>query len=97
MTDSIGAQRLDDRRGWLVFESLPDDLARAEDATLGADHERMPRSDGGLAAFTRPATATERRLLDHLGYALPANLATQVRWLTNGLRLRRWPTLENGS
>ena len=45
MTDTIGPQFVraaagTDPRGWLVFESLPTDLSRAEDATQAADRER---------------------------------------------------------
>jgi hypothetical protein len=93
--NDIGDQIADDRRGWLMFESLPDDLRNAEDATLAADHERI--REGMFDVFDRPATVTERTLLSHLGYTLAARVTTRVRWLSNGLRSRRWPTLENGS
>ncbi|BDB45386.1 MULTISPECIES: hypothetical protein [Mycobacterium] len=39
-----------DPRGWLVFEHLPDDLQRAEDATQAADHQRQQ-----FSAFNLPA------------------------------------------
>jgi hypothetical protein len=95
MTTEIGVQIVGDRRGWLMFESLPEDLRNAEDATLAADHERI--REGTFIVFDRPATVTERTLLTHLGYTVAAGLTTRVRWLSNGLRSRRWPTLENGS
>ncbi|OBB46769.1 hypothetical protein [Mycobacterium sp. 852002-51961_SCH5331710] len=42
----------------------------------------------------RPATATERALLAHLGYELPDELFTAVSFPTYGVRRRRWPQLE---
>lgn len=107
MTDSIGAQRVGDRRGWLVFEYLPDDLQRAEDATQAADFDRRasgqvrrtsefdPYHGRRVWGYTRPATDTERALLEHLGYTLPAELETRVQFITETLRRRRWPQLEN--
>jgi hypothetical protein len=93
MTD-IGAQRPNDPRGWLLFDSLPDDLQRAEDATLYADHQRI-REDVLLPyIFNRAATDTERTLLTHLGYDLPGDLQTRVCWLSYGVRNRRWLELE---
>jgi hypothetical protein len=102
----IGPQRIGDRRGWLVFEYLPDDLQRAEDATQAADYERRgsattqrqheydPARGQTVWYFTRPATPAERTLLEHLGYTLPAELTTRVEFLTETLRQRRWPQLE---
>jgi hypothetical protein len=93
MTDNaIGDQIADDRRGWLLFESLPDELRNAEDSTLAADHDRI--REGMFDVFDRPATTTERTLLIHLGYTVPAGLTTRVRWISNGVRTRRWPALE---
>jgi len=78
-----------DPRGWLVFHWLPDDLQRAEDSTAVNDRDQMrPRG------FERPATDTERTLLAHLGYQLPDELVTVVRYRTRGVRNRRWPQLE---
>ncbi|QFS93541.1 hypothetical protein FIV07_22510 [Mycobacterium sp. THAF192] len=114
MTDTIGAQRIDDRRGWLVFEQLPDDLQRAEDATQAADFGRRdaaitdPLRELGVRrvyefdpfhgykvwVIYRPATATERTLLEHLGYELPDELETRVQHITETLRRRTWPALE---
>lgn len=87
MSDTIGAQYPQpDDRGWLVFESLPPDLQRAEDATQYADIGRrygwIPMdgcypadwqydSDSQTWYFDRPATDTEQQLLVHLGYVLP--------------------------
>jgi hypothetical protein len=102
----IGPQRVGDRRGWLVFESLPDDLQRAEDATQAADFalagsfsvrwSRIVDPDRGhvVRYFTRPATTAERTLLEHLGHTLPETLETRVEYLTETLRRRRWPQLE---
>ena len=81
-----------DARGWLVFRGLPDDLRRAEDATLERD-QRIHR-ETGRDRWRRPATATERTLLEHLGYELPEILWTYVTYTTTALRNRRWPALE---
>jgi hypothetical protein len=79
-----------DPRGILVFHWLPDDLQRAEDSTAVTDRDAMrPRG------FQRPATDTERALLAHLGYTLPDELVTVVRYRTRGVRHRRWPQLES--
>jgi hypothetical protein len=92
--DTIGPQMQrasegTDPRGWLVFHWLPDDLQRLEDSCAVADRDAMrPRG------FERPATDTERILLQHLGYQLPDNLVTVVRYRTRGVRNRRWPQLE---
>jgi hypothetical protein len=92
--DTIGPQMQrasegTDPRGWLVFHWLPDDLQRAEDSTAVCDRDQMrPRG------FERPATDTERQLLAHLGFELPAELTTVVRYRTRGVRNRRWPALE---
>jgi hypothetical protein len=93
MTETIGPQRVNDARGWLVFDGVPDDLRRAEDATLGGDPERIAGELFGVS-FARPATNAERQLLGHLGYTVPDILLTRVTWLSNGLRNRRWPRLE---
>lgn len=78
--ESIGPQ-LDraaagtDPRGWLVFAWLPSDLQRLEDQRAFADYdEHRPRG------FDREATPTERLLLTHLGYVLPDELLTVVRY-----------------
>lgn len=112
-------------RGWLAFESLPNDLQLREDSTQAADQERWQagyvdgrRSVDGLRwqmvrtvvpnaretgvdptpehvwVFERVATPTERVLLQHLGYELPADLATRVTWF-GAARNRRWPQLES--
>lgn len=96
MTNGIGPQRPDDRRGWLVFDGLPVDLQHAEDATLEADHARAV-GEFAPTRFTRLATASERQLLEHLGHVLPDQLTTSVEWLSNGLRCRAWPQLREGS
>ena len=81
-----------DPRGWLVFDApLPSDLQRAEDATQAADFARWtyrPR------CFDRPATDTERALLEHLGYTVPAELTTQVSYRSKSTRHRSWPVLQ---
>jgi hypothetical protein len=97
MTETIGPQRVGDRRGWLQFESLPEDLGRLEDQRLAADHEHLREGLGMFDQFDRAATVTELTLLAYLGYSLPPTLTTHVAWLSNGVRRRSWPTLENGS
>jgi len=82
-----------DVRGWLVFHGLPDAIQKAEDATQAADH-RYQR-EHGRRRWSRPATPTERLLLEHLGYELPAGmLVTHIEYVTDSLRRRTWPTLE---
>lgn len=81
-----------DPRGWLCFEHLPPDLQRQEDATQAHDHalaviKHMARG------YERPATPAERTLLTHLGYVLPDELVTVVRYPTTGVRNRQWPAL----
>jgi hypothetical protein len=56
----------------------------------------------GYGGFVRPATDTERVLLEHLGYTLPtddagdpAPLYTVVTYPMSDLRCRRWPQLES--
>lgn len=101
----IGEQVIDPWRGWLVFESLPPDLQRAEDSTQEHDYCWAPEnqrydktSDTWFAE--RDATPTEITLLTHLGYTVPAEgdpdypLQTRVSWHTSSLRNRRWPALE---
>ena len=90
----IGEHKPDHWRGVLVFSHLPDLVQRAEDATAYADHEK--RHWRTSVTRTRPATPTERALLAHLGYTLPAELETRVQWLTNGVRRRTWPQLGIG-
>lgn len=58
---------------------------------------RAVMTKAGLHAprtFARPATPTERILLEHLGYELPDELFTAVSFPTYGVRNRRWPQLE---
>ncbi|CAM4413790.1 hypothetical protein MB901379_03885 [Mycobacterium basiliense] len=103
MTGQIGSQYPQpDPRGWLVFESLPPDLQRAEDATQHADYHRtgghgvqlLYERDTCTWYFERTATDTERTLLEHLGYALPDDLTTRVSYASETLRCRTWPQLE---
>lgn len=103
MTDTIGAQYPQpDPRGWLVFDSLPPDLQRAEDSTQHADYGRADGigvkllfdRDVRIWYFERDATDAERILLEHLGYQLPNVLKTRVNYATETLRRRTWPQLE---
>lgn len=73
-----------DRRGLLVFDGiLPEPYQSREDSTLDLDYRAR--------VLLRPATGTERALLAHLGYDLPADLKTHVR--PGPVRVRTWPTL----
>lgn len=82
-----------DVRGILVFRNLPDNLRRAEDATLETDSRYMRQT--GRTRWSRPATPTERVLLEHLGYQLPERLITHIHYKTASIRNRRWPALES--
>ncbi|MEZ0339788.1 hypothetical protein ACAG25_07365 [Mycobacterium sp. pV006] len=96
MTDNvdlsgIGAHRPCPARGVLVFDSLPPAVQNAEDSRQEADfRSRHFRSN---VVTERPATPTERALLAHLGYTVPATLHTRVQWLTDGVRRRTWPQI----
>ncbi|AYE95715.1 hypothetical protein C0J29_13780 [Mycobacterium paragordonae] len=92
MSDNgIGVQIPDPYRGWLVFDHLPDELQRAEDATLAHDNQDERNA---ARCYSRPATETERTLLAHLGWNLPDDLTTHVDRITPSVRRRRWPQLE---
>lgn len=86
-TPTMPALRIGDPRGWLTFEqALPEPFQSREDATAAWDLR--------LRARRRPATETERDLLrDHLGFSLPPDLYTEVRFITGTLRNRTWPQL----
>lgn len=81
----------DDARGWLVFSELPAELQRQLDQTQVDDWER--RSWRPSVARTRAATVAERLLLEHLGFNVPTNLQTQVRYISAGIRRLEWPAL----
>ena len=87
----IGTQTPDPYRGWLVFDDLPDELQRAEDATLAHDNQDYRNAD---RCRDRPATEAERTLLAHLGFDVPDELTTHVDRITPSVRRRRWPALE---
>ncbi len=75
-----------------MFDQLDDTLQAAEDATAFADYERQ--KGGYCRTNKRPATPTERKLLAHLGYTVPADLTTTVTYRSGGVRTRTWPQLE---
>jgi hypothetical protein len=87
----IGAHRPCPARGVLVFDSLPPDVQDAEDSRQEADYRN--RHWGSRVSTERPASATERALLAHLGYELPTTLHTRVQWLSDGVRRRTWPQI----
>ena len=86
-----------DPRGILALRYLPDDIQKLEDATADADKSRSITRYGRRLrprAFERDATPTEKLLLEHLGYTLPAELQTTVSFVTTSVRNRRWVALE---
>jgi hypothetical protein len=87
--DLSGVEQLPqpDPRGLLAMRYLPAELQNAEDTIAAFDASR------GRVRFARPATATERILLGHLGYKLPEQLTTEVH-VSGGIRSRTWPQLE---
>jgi hypothetical protein len=83
----------DDARGWLTFSGLPAELQRQMDQTQNADYER--RHWRPSVHRTRPATDAEKLLLTYLGFNVPDNLQTSVKYISAGIRRLTWPTLEN--
>ena len=88
-----------DPRGILVFEYLPTDIDNAESSTQDADRRRaffvndVYPSRGRALEFDRPTTETEKLLLTHLGYTVPEELTTHVKYLTRSVRNRTWPAI----
>lgn len=82
-----------DARGWLTFSALPDELQRRMDESANADYER--RHWRPSVARTRPATSAERLLLAHLGFTVPSDLETVVRYPSGGIRRLEFPALAN--
>lgn len=80
----------DDVRGWLVFAALPAEAQRLEDQTQNFDHEQHRRPS---VHRIRPSTDVEKLLLGHLGFAVPNNLETVVKYPSGGIRRREWPAL----
>jgi hypothetical protein len=93
--DQIGTQfSQPDPRGWLVFDHLGHELTLREESTQSADSERCSERFS-QRPLKRPATDTERLLLQHIGFTdLPDDLTTVVTYPTTGVRNRRWPQLE---
>lgn len=86
-----------DPRGPLTFTApLPGALQDLEDSTQSADFDRAWTLG---RRFQRPSTATERELLDVLGFRdyrgdpPSTSTTTRVEWLTTGVRRRTWPGL----
>ncbi|MFV1502721.1 hypothetical protein PJK45_04850 [Mycobacterium kansasii] len=71
----------------------PDDMVRARRLVGGLMKTPGVRR---FWAFARPATPTERLLLETLGFAAPTDelLVTVVDFPSVGVRSRRWPQLE---
>jgi hypothetical protein len=91
--DLSGVEHLgfDDLRGWITFRNLPDELQRQLDQTQADDWER--RSWRPSQYRTRPASVAEKILLTHLGFVVPSNLETRVRYVSAGIRLIEFPAL----
>ncbi|GAA1225116.1 hypothetical protein [Mycolicibacterium alvei] len=87
----IGEHQPCPKRGVLVFASLPPAVQNAEDSRQEADYRN--RHWRASVVTERPATATERALLTHLGYAVPTVVHTRVQWLSDGVRRRTWPQI----
>lgn len=94
--------------GPLTYQHTPTCPHQAsEDATKHADHQRLngreapPLPDPEHATnpnhprggYTRPATPTERTLLQSQGHTLPEDLLTHLRQLTPTTIQRTWPAL----
>lgn len=80
-----------DVRGWITFSGLGDELQRQLDQTQADDHQR--RHWRPSVARVRPTTPAERALLAHLGFAVPTNLTTTVRYVSGGIRRLEFPAL----
>lgn len=86
-----GSQLVGHPAGWLAWQHTTTcTLGHAEDTTRHADYQRAQ-----YTPTTRPATVTERTLLEALGHTPPAELTTTVERLTrDGAVIRRtWPQL----
>lgn len=90
--ECAGPQMVDHPAGILMIRHTNSCSLRAsEDSRLVADYDR------NIGRFTRLATPTERTLLIAFGYVVPDEpdeLATNVQFLTPGVRLREWPDLK---
>lgn len=92
LLDGIGEHYgWDDVRGWLTFSALGDELQRQMDQTQNADYER--RHWRPSVTRTRPATDAEKLLLEHLGFDVPDDLQTVVRYPSGGIRRLEFPAL----
>lgn len=91
-----GVHLLDHPGGLLVFQHIAGCTLRdAEDATQANDLILAWCWYG--ECFTRDATATERLLLDALGFEVPDELDTALTYLTDTVRCRTWPPLKTKS
>jgi hypothetical protein len=90
--EGIGAHYgWDDVRGWLTFSELPAEIQRQMDATQNADYER--RHWRPSVHRVRPATDAEKLLLTYLGFNVPSDLETVVKYPSGGIRRLEWPVL----
>lgn len=91
--DLSGVEQLEqpDPRGILALRYLPESVQNCEDATHHSDYVQRV----GPRTRVRPATPTERLLLEWLGHGpLPETLNTHVKFHSPGCWNRRWPQLE---
>ena len=65
---------------------------RIKTVVPGIRREGVEPEPQWVRVFDRPATETERMLLEHLGYELPDDLVTRVTFFA-AVRNRRWPQL----
>lgn len=81
-----------DVRGWITFSGLPNELQRQLDQTQADDYQR--RHWRPSVARVRPSTPAEKLLLAHLGFSVPTNLTTTVRYPSGGIRRLEFPALD---
>lgn len=93
--DMTGVEHLgfDDLRGWTTFRKLPEELQRQVDQTQA--HDWDVRHWRPSVHRDRPATDAEKFLLAWLGFNVPTNLETRVRYLSGSVRRLEWPALAN--
>lgn len=76
--------------GWSTSRGLV--WKRIKTVVPGIRRDGVEPEPEWVRVFDRPATNTERMLLEHLGYELPDDLVTRVTFF-GPVRNRRWPQL----
>ncbi len=88
-----GRQMPEHPAGWLAWQHTNGcPLRQFEDGRHVADLDLIASPRRRFAR--RAATPTEVTLLGALGYTIPADLATELRSITEHVIQRRWPQLE---